>query len=591
MKKHRKTTILLFCLFSLLSITNFVFALEINYPRIPISGVLPPQDFVKNAPQNQIISLYALYFFNLIIWLSGIIAFGVLIYGGFRYLTSAGNPERITAAREQIISAFFGILILLSSYIVLQVLNPYLIRLEIPDLKEIKPFGKTKVSGLSLKPLVTSIDTEIPVGRILEDRVFATSTMLRIKDNATTTLKIAKEIERLAKDLSRKTDSCVCEQTQSICPPCTIHPPSTSDPCNSVRGDIERIQQEILDEIDNLREEQKKTTQETSLLRAELTKVARVKNYLPNECRLWTAKSLSEFLIKVDNFKKNGKLRQIKFWDNLTSIRQKDQTRDWTTFYCPVGGTKFTEQPLPPALESPSPEIPGEYTAVVESCPTQAPVGDILDRAERTGNKLAEQMLALLQKGDELIDAVDELNVSVSECSSRNCFSNCVEDPFGDCIILPPIGSPCFSGTISRAENHVADIVEEIGKIVKGQDVGILPLIDQNISLILQEWNTEVWITMQQCVTKSGDKVLLDTQRAIGALDPQGTAIRTACESEQVFLDCQEECYLEKGQEKYTECLNSCLAKKASNLGSEQIAFCRNRLNFFCCNVNFEPVK
>ncbi len=557
-------------------------ALEITYPRLP--GALPPQEFIGAATSSEVVSLYALYIFNLAIWLAGLLALAVLIYAGFLYLTSTGKPERIVLAREQITAAFVGIMLLLSSYIVLRVLNPQLTLLQISELRPPKVIEKVDVPGLDLKPLITSIDAEIPVGRILEERVFASSTMERIKENAQTSLEIAQRIGKLTQELSGKTEECSCRQTESICSPCVTKPPSTSDPCDSVRGDIEGIQQDILSEIDLLVEEQKKTAQETSLLREELTKLARVKNYLPQECRLWTAQSLSEFLIKVDEFEKDGDLRQIKFWDELTSIRQKDQTRDWATFYCPVGGTTFTKQPPPPALSAPSPEIPEEYTTVVRSCLQEAPIGDIMDRAQRTGQKLAEQMERLLQKGDELIEAVAKMQVSVSECSSRRCTSICIQTK-QSCIKLPPQGKACPS----VGSNGIKDIVREIEKTVS-EDAGITPIIDRKVPPILRDWDREVWTTMQQCVKKGGDRVLFDTQRAIGALDPQGVVIRTACESEPVFKEAQAKCYLEEGQANYRQCLNKFLDEKVKQFGIEEIGWCRNRLNFFCCNVTTEPI-
>jgi len=61
--------------------------------------------------------------------IAGIIVFGVLIYGGIRYLTSVGSPSAIADAKDQIFSAFLGLIILLFSYLILNTLNPQLITL------------------------------------------------------------------------------------------------------------------------------------------------------------------------------------------------------------------------------------------------------------------------------------------------------------------------------------------------------------------------------------------------------------------------------------------------------------------------------
>jgi len=56
MKKNFKYKIIFsFLLFFFLFSTNIVFALEINYPRLPFTSPLnipPPQDFINTAPKE-----------------------------------------------------------------------------------------------------------------------------------------------------------------------------------------------------------------------------------------------------------------------------------------------------------------------------------------------------------------------------------------------------------------------------------------------------------------------------------------------------------------------------------------------------------
>lgn len=59
--------------------------------------------------------------------IAGLAAFGALIYGGFRYLTSAGSPTAISAARKQMLAAVLGLILLLGSYIILRTINPALV--------------------------------------------------------------------------------------------------------------------------------------------------------------------------------------------------------------------------------------------------------------------------------------------------------------------------------------------------------------------------------------------------------------------------------------------------------------------------------
>jgi hypothetical protein len=72
------------------------------------------------------------YIFSLII--GGILAFGVIVYGGVKYMASAGNPSAQSDAKEWIESALLGLLLLVGVYFVLDVINPQLLNLNLPSL-------------------------------------------------------------------------------------------------------------------------------------------------------------------------------------------------------------------------------------------------------------------------------------------------------------------------------------------------------------------------------------------------------------------------------------------------------------------------
>jgi len=55
--------------------------------------------------------LIALAVIGILLRLTGIIALFMVIYGGFKYITSQGNPDATKGARETIINAFIGIVI------------------------------------------------------------------------------------------------------------------------------------------------------------------------------------------------------------------------------------------------------------------------------------------------------------------------------------------------------------------------------------------------------------------------------------------------------------------------------------------------
>lgn len=112
----------IFLFFSFFILINLFFSFPafvqgVAYPAVP--EATPPTAETK-LPD------YVRYLFNFFIWISGFIALGVLIYGGFRYLTSAGNVEVLKDARDRIFAAFSGLIILFGSYLILTAINPQL---------------------------------------------------------------------------------------------------------------------------------------------------------------------------------------------------------------------------------------------------------------------------------------------------------------------------------------------------------------------------------------------------------------------------------------------------------------------------------
>ncbi len=62
----------------------------------------------------------------------GLAAFVALIVGGFKYLTSVGDPNKMRDAREWITSALIGLAIIIFSFVILNTLNPDLTTLTVP---------------------------------------------------------------------------------------------------------------------------------------------------------------------------------------------------------------------------------------------------------------------------------------------------------------------------------------------------------------------------------------------------------------------------------------------------------------------------
>lgn len=105
--------------------------LEVTYPAF-VPGVSPPVGQVT-------VSRYIYYIYTAAIALGGLVALGSIIIGGFRYLTSTGNPGAMADARERIFYGILGLLILLGSYVLLREINPEILSVVMPPMQGVGP--------------------------------------------------------------------------------------------------------------------------------------------------------------------------------------------------------------------------------------------------------------------------------------------------------------------------------------------------------------------------------------------------------------------------------------------------------------------
>jgi hypothetical protein len=104
-------------------------ALENDWPASPASKI----SFDDNITIPEMIK----YFYEWGISLGGLAVFIVLLLAGVQYLTSFGDPGKMKDALGRIQSAFFGLILLLSSYMILNVINPELTGLVMPTINPV----------------------------------------------------------------------------------------------------------------------------------------------------------------------------------------------------------------------------------------------------------------------------------------------------------------------------------------------------------------------------------------------------------------------------------------------------------------------
>jgi hypothetical protein len=100
--------------------------------NVPISGEAEDEGAGNDEPVEIPIGL-SQKVQNLYTWavgLAGIVALGIIIFGGVLYASSAGNPSRMTEAKSWITHALLGLSLLFAAHLILGFINPNLTKLD-----------------------------------------------------------------------------------------------------------------------------------------------------------------------------------------------------------------------------------------------------------------------------------------------------------------------------------------------------------------------------------------------------------------------------------------------------------------------------
>ena len=178
--------------------------LEVDYPAIP--GAPPPSE-------TTLLPEYIKYLYNFSIVIAGLIAFFSLVYGGFRYLISAGQPLAMADARSQITAGVIGLAIILASFLLLITINPQLTILKLDKgitrltecdcsaaLSDQPSYCKKICEPIPPRPAETSAALEIPIGTLIE-RLMDQERLDIIRQIAEDGEKLAEQVREKAKAL------------------------------------------------------------------------------------------------------------------------------------------------------------------------------------------------------------------------------------------------------------------------------------------------------------------------------------------------------------------------------------------------------
>jgi len=128
----------------------------------PKTAPIKLQIKLQGAEEVVDIADYIAKLYTYTVSVGGILATVMIIFGGIIYLTAGGNPSRITQAKEYISNALIGSVLLFTSYLLLQTINPDLVKLSMPRVYLIRPRSLLTQFCNELYPISTILNTSLP---------------------------------------------------------------------------------------------------------------------------------------------------------------------------------------------------------------------------------------------------------------------------------------------------------------------------------------------------------------------------------------------------------------------------------------------
>lgn len=120
--KYIKSIIFILILIAL-TLPFSVSALNLNL-KYPILPGAPDINCDPGAACSQGLTDIVAWLYSFIVGISGLAAFVMIVWGGVQWMTSAGNPTKTSDAKDKIQKALLGLLLILASFLILQVINP-----------------------------------------------------------------------------------------------------------------------------------------------------------------------------------------------------------------------------------------------------------------------------------------------------------------------------------------------------------------------------------------------------------------------------------------------------------------------------------
>ncbi|MFA6272356.1 MAG: pilin [Patescibacteria group bacterium] len=102
----------------------------IFFPLVVSAAPIPLNIPIGDTKSVDDLGEYIRIFYEFFVTSAGILAAAMMVIAGYKWITAAGNTSIISGAKEQIMSAVFGLVLALTSYMILNFINPNIVSLQ-----------------------------------------------------------------------------------------------------------------------------------------------------------------------------------------------------------------------------------------------------------------------------------------------------------------------------------------------------------------------------------------------------------------------------------------------------------------------------
>jgi hypothetical protein len=100
--------------------------------EFPCSGLFGPCPSPGETVQSP--AAYIARFYQFVLGIAGMLAFGMILYGAVKYTVSRGNVAQIEDAKDIIYQALWGVALILGAFLILYTIDPKLVNLTDPGM-------------------------------------------------------------------------------------------------------------------------------------------------------------------------------------------------------------------------------------------------------------------------------------------------------------------------------------------------------------------------------------------------------------------------------------------------------------------------